>query len=275
MFFPLEKGTQDLLHAGRVDGARARYARDGTEGERPTQGMRVGGPTDRPTDRPGERYETAVLVLWRQVLVYRAIRARRVTPCQSYAPFVSRGAHPAVYARRHRCCFAALSVHYRCGIRCGTNNGNRIRAGIMLPQIRETRGSTGYTRDIQGMSKLKVKYDRCCVIYTINPPKWQIVSPCEQISMIRSGVFGRSFLPFHFWDIIYILLKKLALLARRKGNCVRLNSSGRRVPFASSYSCFFFVGGFEACDFFTISDNFRGSDILHLTDPTVLILLCE
>jgi len=78
-------------HAGfAFTNAKGRCARDGTEGERPMQGMRVGRPTER------KRYETAVLVLWRQVLVYRPIQTRRLTPCRSYAPFLSRGAHSAV-----------------------------------------------------------------------------------------------------------------------------------------------------------------------------------
>ena len=76
-------------HAGfAFTNVKGRCAQDGTEGDRLMQGMRV----DRPTER--KRYETAVLVLWRQVLVYRPIQTRRLTSCRSYAPFLTRGAHP-------------------------------------------------------------------------------------------------------------------------------------------------------------------------------------
>lgn len=47
---------------------KGRCARDEAEGDRPMQGMRDGRPTER------KRYETAVLVLCRQVLVYRSIQ---------------------------------------------------------------------------------------------------------------------------------------------------------------------------------------------------------
>lgn len=79
-------------HAGfAFTHGKGRCALDGAEGDRPMQGMRVGRPAER------KRYETAVLVLWRQVLVYRPTHTD--TPSNtmpSYAPFLSRGAHPAV-----------------------------------------------------------------------------------------------------------------------------------------------------------------------------------
>lgn len=80
------KGARGIC-SERVDGARVTSKMEGRgETDARDESWRA--------DRSGERYETAVLLLWRQVLVYRPIRAHRVIPCRSYAPFVSRGAHP-------------------------------------------------------------------------------------------------------------------------------------------------------------------------------------